>query len=606
MSTQGLDKPSEMSGARIHSLGLLAGLLVLVLIPAHLVNAVGREVSSLGWDESMHVALPAAKMLLWGQEGEVKGILQTIFNCQQYPPVYPLFISAGQGVLGVSQDNARLLALGLWVLLGSWGVFRLGRAIANDLARVGTAPRSEFWCVPLAFFCMAPLVWRFASTLFLEVPFLVLALHTLASWIQLGAAGRSPEGAGFFSYLRTGVLIACCFFTKFNYGLLLMGGLGIDRILAGLIGGRRNPYSKGAGVLVANLGLLLPLGLCAAWWFYFPWPGGAPLAEGHRTAFMGFLSGNQGGAQLPGVYRILDGLMGISAHPSLVILVVLGSVLSLGWLRCASVRTLWIVLLAMGIPMALHSFHLDRFLIPLLMPLLFLGSIGIIGWALGAGEQAGRLRVPGLAIVFGILVLVVPRHVIAEPLGLVDPSGKNKAPLFDYIDRRQSLFGEVPTGGIEGRVADELLDRIHATVGPTQSVAWIGMSSELSPAALHLGLLERGGSPERFLRYADRKMDIVPNPGAIDPLAIPDFASQSDRDEFIRRTFGEFDWVLTGEPVDIKARQARERIRPEFHMALPQRLGYRSTPVAEVILLKDGTQEEYSFRLSAWRKAGAE
>ena len=42
-----------------------------------------------------------------------------------------------------------------------------------------------------------------------------------------------------------------------------------------------------------------------------------------------------------------------------------------------------------------------------------------------------------------------------------------------------------------------------------ERVGWLGVSSALSPAALHLGLLERGGEIERFLRDAHREVDVT-------------------------------------------------------------------------------------------------
>jgi hypothetical protein len=167
-------------------------------------------------------------------------------------------------------------------------------------------------------------------------------------------------------------------------------------------------------------------------------------------------------------------------------------------------------------------------------------------------------------------------------LGLLKDSNPNAARLVDYLDRRQALFGEVPSAGLPRFALEEMLDLIGARVGPEQRVAWIGMSSELSPAALHLGLLERGGSRMRFLRDAHRKMDIVPNLGAADPLAPPQFDEPADRDAFLEETFGGFDWVLTCSPVDLKDRPARRSIADNFHRPLGERLGYQASRLGSV------------------------
>jgi hypothetical protein len=127
-----------------------------------------------------------------------------------------------------------------------------------------------------------------------------------------------------------------------------------------------------------------------------------------------------------------------------------------------------------------------------------------------------------------------------------------------------------------------MLDLIGAKVGPEQGVAWIGMSSELSPASLHLGLLERGGSRMRFLRDAHRKMDIVPNFGAADPLAPPQFTDLTERDAYLEETFARFDWILTCSPVDLKGRAARKPIAENFHRPLGERLGYQGSRLGSV------------------------
>ncbi|MEO0652120.1 MAG: hypothetical protein AAFZ65_15710, partial [Planctomycetota bacterium] len=78
--------------------------------------------------------------------------------------------------------------------------------------------------------------------------------------------------------------------------------------------------------------------------------------------------------------------------------------------------------------------------------------------------------------------------------------------------------------------------------------------SELSPGALHLGLLARGGDPERFRRdsgrvRADGEPAMVVTFQSADPGWTPDQ---------LRAWAADFDVVLSTEPIDWKGRRGRE------------------------------------------------
>jgi hypothetical protein len=481
---------------------------------------------------------------------------------------------------------------------------RLGQAVWADQGREVPPARAEYLLVPLALFALAPLPWRYAPSLFLEVPFLIFAAHALASWIDLRRNGATPWGA-----LRAGIWLALCVFTKFNYGLLVVGALVLDGLLGRFVpapNADRCP-APGPRQLLFGTGL----GLLCLWWFVFPWPGDLGLADRHRGAVADFLAGNLGGGGLPWTWRALDFLSGASAHPVLVLFAGAGVVLSLRRLARPAVRTLWVVLLCLAVPTALHPFHLDRFLIPILLPFLVLAAVGWIS-GVGSGEAVVRStwrhwrRPLAMGIVLLGTALWIPRHRVARTLGLLRDSNPNAHRLIHYLDRRQALFGEVPSAGLPRSSLEEILDLIRAQVGPEQSVAWIGMSSELSPGALHLGLLERDGSRARFLRDAHRKMDIVPNPGAADPLAPPRFADSAQRDAFLKETFGRFDWILTCTPVDLKDRAPRRSIAEEFHQPLGQALGYQAVILGTVRIpgadpdRRRAAEEALPVTLRAW------
>src|SRR5437868_6536801 len=44
---------------------------------------------ALGWDESMHAQLPAARIALALRAGEVRLAVDAVLGCAQYPPVWP-------------------------------------------------------------------------------------------------------------------------------------------------------------------------------------------------------------------------------------------------------------------------------------------------------------------------------------------------------------------------------------------------------------------------------------------------------------------------------------------------------------------------------------
>jgi hypothetical protein len=61
----------------------------------------------------------------------------------------------------------------------------------------------------------------------------------------------------------------------------------------------------------------------------------------------------------------------------------------------------------------------------------------------------------------------------------------------------------LPTGGLPAAELDPLVDLVAAEVGPDECPGWIGVSAELPPAAIWLGLLERGWPARTFLRCSD-------------------------------------------------------------------------------------------------------
>jgi hypothetical protein len=232
------------------------------------------------------------------------------------------------------------------------------------------------------------------------------------------------------------------------------------------------------------------------------------------------------------------------------------------------------------VPLA-HPFHLDRFVLPGALGLWALAGLGLARrW--GTARARSQLGAGAALAALGLSSVLVPNHLLARIVGLDAPTPEAAAWQRHVLDEEWGLGGSVPTAGLPRAVADELFDRLAEVVGPGERVAWIGMSSECSPAALHLGLLERGGSRERFLRDAHRRMDLVPVPGADDPLAPPSFADPEERDRFLRELLDPFDVVLLSSPPDLRDRPGRRFLTAEFHAPLVERLGYAPQAVGTV------------------------
>src|SRR6186713_716385 len=77
---------------------------------------------SYGWDESMHAALPAARLVLALRAGAGREAAEVVLGCQQYPPVYPAALAALELVAGISEHAARVFGRFVWAA-GLLGVF---------------------------------------------------------------------------------------------------------------------------------------------------------------------------------------------------------------------------------------------------------------------------------------------------------------------------------------------------------------------------------------------------------------------------------------------------------------------------------------------------
>lgn len=511
--------------------------------------AVGLDpATSWGWDESMHAELPATQMLLAAQAADLGGASDVLLDCQQYPFGYPLLLAGLQSVTGIDEVAVRAFGRLLWAF-GCFGLFLLVREATRE--RAGAPPVRGAALAPwlaLALGALCPLALNYASTAFLEVPFAVASIFALRAWMR--------RDGGFGRELAAGAWITAALFTKWNYGLILGFGLFLSLLVEAA------PALRGEGPRYVRriLALAAVPALAIFWWFGYPLPGDAALGADHRDALLAFLEGNQDLTPTDAARRALDWACALSPQPRWLVLEAIGLLLSIRLVLRREVSVLWIVALTTAIPITLHPFHLDRFLLAV-APALF--PIVAIGWS-RIGERRGRV-----SLAVGAVVLVaglgpwpesgpLGRVWFAEAIGILDRERQDEATQ-EYVVGVVNGMGSLAPGrryssaGLPRELADELIDRVHAVAGDEASVGWIGINSELSHATLHLGLLERGGSVERFREHTARtRKDGM-------PAMIVTFLAEDPgwTDEQVRTWSDAYDHVFTTSPIDWK-RSGRE------------------------------------------------
>lgn len=502
-----------------------------------------------GWDESMHAELPAARVVLALKDGDFGGVFDAINGCAQYPFVWPCVLALVQLVTGISEHACRIAGTLAWCAT-LFGVFLVAREVVRAL-RVARGVRNGDRVAPFAALVLAaacPLALAFAGTLFLEVPATCALVWSLRAWLV-----RRREGSR-RAELAAGAWIALLLFTKFNYGLLFGLGIALDLAFEFVAARRADAFAAHAW---RTAWLALVPVLACAWWFVLPLPGGFSTGAEHRRVFLEFLGGNQGFAPEPWSVRLhyLGNLFALT--PRVFALELLLALLALRAVKIGAVRTLLLVLLATYVPVALHPFHLERFLVP----------CGPAFWllaALGAGAAcASRAGKTALAAACA-LALVAPdadREPLAANAGRL---AAEAGPLRDYqhgiLDAARDLTGSraFQSGGLSRAEHTTLSAILAGAIGADERVGWIGMSSEYGPAVLHLALLEHGGSPERFRREALRTLDVTyfgGDPGW-DDARLAEWARG-------------FDVIVHTDPMDLKDRPNAAR---RTLAALPPRL----------------------------------
>ena len=596
-----------------------------------------------GWDETMHAELAAVHILLAAQDGDWTGALRNVVDCHQYPFGYPLVLALVQSVVGVSEAVCRATGRVVWVAL-ALGAFLLVREVALRRARPERGDDLAPW-MAFGLVLASPLTLAFAGTLFLEVPAAATIVFALWLWLR-----RQREDASVGSQVLAGFALAAAFFTKFNYGGLFVAGIVLALTVEAVLRLRAGEGRRLARDVAAVS--LVPL-VVSLWWFVWPWPGDAETAAVHRDAVAALLTANRELSSLGWGYRLLHWATYLCVSPRALVLVGLAVLAAWPELRGRGGRALWIVALALVLPIVGHPFYLERMLIPpgvLVFALAALGlarlvpatargraiALGALGVAVGIVPSVDALalaeRLPRDATVLestgavfrasdptaggaptiaapddpfregawtwsseivvrgaarsendgvhklaraepGRLVLDAAHSELAdeEPGAWVTLRPTSVLPTFagperTYVEGVVRGYSDLAPGrplqtaGLLRPAHDGFLDLLAEALAPDDRLGWIGISSELSPAAIHVGLLERAVDPVAArLRFRTGAL------GKKGGMMIA-FANQ-DPDWSAERLFefaAQFDAIAFTEPIDVKARPARLAFMPRY------------------------------------------
>jgi hypothetical protein len=563
---------ADADRSRLPTIAALAVALVLALawtIP------LSREIAW-GWDESMHAELPAARMLVAAELGHWRESARALLDCSSYPFVYPVLLALVQAVFGIGEHVCRVLGTLTWCAT-LFGLYLLGREIARELCVRGGREKISLELLPwlaMALGALSPLALEYAGTLFLEIPFTCAAVFALRAWMRRRSAQDERERAR--RELAAGAWIALAFFVKFNYGLMLGAGLALDWIADAWSAARRG---EARAQLARTVWLCAVPVASALWWFVLPLPGGPATGRDHRADFVQFLSGNTG-LITPFAHKPLNAFGHFALNPRAMLIELVLLVASLRFAAMPSVRALWLVFLLLWVPVWMHPFHLDRFFIPggaAIWPLAACGAASLL-------RISPRARIVSLAAATAIVLAPIDDTLwVADRVGQGATDGALRAYQKQLFASWHDLGGarSIRSAGLARGECDAFLDAIAGEVKPEENLGWFGLSNELSPAAVHIGLLQRGGSRERFLRESTRKIDVsyFPHDPQWNDRELADFAREFDVIFFTESA--DVDPVDHRPFMDFKARKGRQFML-DYCRRLTGALGYSQREVARI------------------------
>lgn len=522
------------SRAQLSAAGVVCTLLALLWAPT-----VAMDVAW-GWDETMHAELAALRMWIAGADGDVLGLFGAVHDCDRYPFGWPALLAIVQAITGPSEFVARVTGRCLWAV-GLFGLFLLARAVSRGVAEgradsVSTRGAELAPWLALAFGAASPLALCYSGTLFLEVPFVVVSIFALHAWLRRGCDRPISRE------LAAGALIAAAFFTKFNYGLMLGFGLFLDLAFEAVgewRAGRVREFARRTAILAA-----IPT-VAFAWWFVLPLPFGVEIGAAHRTAFVDFLGGNQSSTMdTPWSIRAMHWSTFLVWSPRVLLVMLVCALASLRVVRDPAVRALLLVAIVSVTPVAWHSFHLDRFLLPGAVLVWVLAAIGLAS-LLPASRAVRAAILTALVVCMGVRPDVDAMW-MARAVGLARPE------LEDYqrtvLARLRDLSGDraLETNGLERATYEHALDLYATELRADDRVGWVGNSHILSPLALHAGLWMRGGHPSDGVGRAE----IAAGHFEADFVAIGNDDPMWSDEQFLQWA-SDFSVLLTTDPVDM-------------------------------------------------------
>lgn len=325
-----------------------------------------------------------------------------------------------------------------------------------------------------------------------------------------------------------------------------------------------------AWVLSAARLALVPAIVCL-WWFVLPLPGGSEMAASHRTAFLGFLGGNLHFRAVAWPARVFDWGAGVFISPRAFLLVVLFALIGFRFWRTREVRTLAMLGLCCIVPVALHPFHEDRFLLP---GAPFLWALA----ALGASSLLPRAIMPRVALL-AALVLACGVRADLDTQRLMDwgvPPTDTRPEIVEY---RRAILAEkislapgrrLDTAGMGRADSDAALDAIAAEAGASARIGWLAAVEKLPPGALQVGLLSRGGSPRRLLE--DVASSMLFGVDGVDPVW---------DDEHLRAACAPFDVIFSSEPLNAFG-SGQWNFLAGYRARLANALGYEQREFAKI------------------------
>jgi len=487
-----------------------------------------------GWDETMHVGLPAWRMLAALQATDLTRFFDAVHACDRYPFAYPALLAVEQGLFGVSEHGARVLGTVVWccALLAIFAVAR----------RAEPERRHAAWFALFAAAC-CPLALSFAGTAMLEVPAAFATSLALLAWMR--RRGEPLDGEGRSARDRAaGWWIAVAFFTKFNYGVLLAAALALDELFELALARERR---EARAALVSTAWFAVWPTLALVWWFVLPLPFDFEVGAEHRFAFVDWLAGNQDQAPTPWNVKLLNASAFFAPNPRTLIVLVVGALATAPLIARPMIRALWLVLLALGIGVLAHRFHLPRFLIPIGPALWVLAGIG---WArILPRDRLARWPATAAVVLACALFPGGDTLLVADQLGFLN----SKPEIREYQERelatQRDLWGSrrLRSLGLSVDESQQFFDALAAEVGPSERIAWLDLTEEVSPAGLQYGLSRRGRDRAMFAKqlWDENYVSIAGADPQWDDAHLLSWAAR-------------YDVVLFSEPHHLRGRRGRE------------------------------------------------